>query len=93
MRLARSLLTIAFFAIAQQGLIPPARAQTASASDLESILAVPKIVKTLDDIKADDARAFAEQKHITEIPAPPFKENIRAEYYRKRMQELGFKEA
>ena len=57
------------------------------------ILANPKIVKTLDDIKADDERAFAEQKRITEIPAPPFKEKLRAEYYLKRMQELGFKDA
>ena len=40
-----------------------------------------------------DDRAFAEQKHITEIPAPPYKEKIRAEYYQKRMQELGFKDA
>src|SRR6476660_5450660 len=57
------------------------------------ILAHRKIVKTLDDIKADDERAFAEQKRITEIPAPPFKEKVRAEYYQKRMQELGFTDA
>jgi len=93
MTLVRSILTVAFFVIVQQGPTQPASAQTAPAPDLETILADPKIVKTLDDIKADDARAFAEQKHITEIPAPPFKEKIRAEYYRKRMQELGFKEA
>ena len=68
-------------------------AQAAPAPDLEAILAHPKIVKTLDDIKADDERAFAEQKRITEIPAPPFKEKVRAEYYLKRMQELGFKDA
>jgi tripeptide aminopeptidase len=47
----------------------------------------------LEDIKADDERAFAEQKRITEIPSPPYKEKIRAEYYQKRMQELGFKDA
>jgi acetylornithine deacetylase/succinyl-diaminopimelate desuccinylase-like protein len=88
MTLTRSILTIAFVAIAQQAL-----AQAAPAPDLEAILANPKIVKALDDIKADDERAFAEQKHITEIPAPPFKEKVRAEYYQKRMQELGFKDA
>jgi tripeptide aminopeptidase len=51
-----------------------ASAQTPSpASDaaLQAILANPKVVKTLDDIKADDARALEEQKRITEIPAPP----------------------
>ena len=76
------------------GLQPrPAVAQTASPADLEAILADPKAGKALEDIKADDARALAEQKRITEIPAPPFKEQLRAEYYRTRMQELGFKNA
>jgi len=58
-----------------------------------AILAHPKVIKTLEDIKADDQRSFAEQKRITEIPAPPFKEKDRAEYYLKRFQELGFKDA
>ena len=53
MTLTRSILTIAFVAIAQQ-----AFAQAASAPDLEAILANPKITKALDDIKADDERAF-----------------------------------
>jgi len=48
---------------------------------------------TLESIKADDAATFAEQKRITEIAAPPYKEKVRAEYYLKRMQELGFKDA
>ena len=69
------------------------RAQAVSAPTVETILAHPRVVKTLEDIKADDDRAFAEQKHITEIPAPPYKEKVRAEYYQKRMQELGFKDA
>ena len=88
MVLGRLIMTSVLVVIAQQ-----AWGQAASAPDLEAILAHPKIVKTLDDIKADDERAFAEQKRITEIPAPPFKEKIRAEYYQKRMQELGFKDA
>jgi acetylornithine deacetylase/succinyl-diaminopimelate desuccinylase-like protein len=58
-----------------------------------SILAHPRVIKTLEDIKADDENSFAEQKRITEIPAPPYKEKIRAEYYLKRFQELGFKDA
>ncbi|MEA2821700.1 MAG: tripeptide aminopeptidase [Bradyrhizobium sp.] len=72
-----------------------ARAQTAPAVEVAytSILANPKVVKTLEDIKADDDRALAEQKRITEIPAPPYKEKVRAEYYLKRFQEVGFKDA
>jgi tripeptide aminopeptidase len=59
----------------------------------QAILANPKVIKTLDDLKADDDTAFAEQKRITEIPAPPYKEKIRAEYFLKRFVELGFKDA
>src|SRR4051794_8635465 len=72
-----------------------ARAQTAPAADAAwtAILTHPKVVKTLDDIKADDERALAEQKRITEIPAPPYKEQARAAYYQKRFVELGFKDA
>src|SRR5215475_3165674 len=78
--------------------IGSARAQgTPSASAIDTahqaILANPKVTKALDDIKSDDARTFEEQKRITEIPAPPYKEKVRAEYFQKRMQELGFKDA
>ena len=93
MALTRSILTIAFVAARAAGLGAAGLGAGGSRADLESILANPKIVKALDDIKADDERAFAEQKRITEIPAPPFKEKLRAEYYLKRMQELGFKDA
>jgi tripeptide aminopeptidase len=59
----------------------------------QTLLAHPKVTKALEDIKADDDQAFAEQKRITEIPAPPYKEKVRAEYFLKRFQELGFKDA
>jgi tripeptide aminopeptidase len=75
-----------------------AGAQTPSAAAAvdaatQAILADPKVIKTLEDIKADDATALTEQKRITEIPAPPYKEKVRAEYFLKRLQELGFKDA
>jgi tripeptide aminopeptidase len=76
----------------------PTCAQTASPgspvdSAYAAILTNARVIKTLEDIKADDARTFAEQKRITEIPAPPYKEKLRAEYYLKRFGELGFKDA
>jgi tripeptide aminopeptidase len=89
--LTRSIAATALLLAAQQ-----ASAQAPSPAidaALQAILANPKVVKTLDDIKADDARALEEQKRITEIPAPPYKEKVRAEYFLKRMQELGFKDA
>jgi hypothetical protein len=77
--LTRSILTIALVIVAQQAL-----AEAISAPSVEAILANPKVVKTLEDIKADDERALAEQKRITEIPSPPYKEKVRAEYFQKR---------
>ena len=79
-------------------LAKPAFAQTPAAGPavdaaFQAIFADPKVIKTLDDIKADDARTFAEQKRITEIPSPPYKEKVKAEYYLKRFVELGFKDA
>src|SRR5207245_1095441 len=70
----------------------PAAAPAADAA-YQAILSNPKVVKAIDDIKADDDSALAEQKRITEIPAPPYKEKVRAEYFLKRFQELGFKDA
>ena len=58
-----------------------------------AVLADAKVIKALAAIKADDARALSEQKTITEIPAPPFKEKVRGAYLLKRFQELGFKDA
>ena len=84
----RPMLAIAMIVAASQ-----AWGQGVPAPAVEALLANPKVVKSLEDIKADDARTFDEQKRITEIPAPPYKEKVRAEYYRKRMQELGFKAA
>jgi tripeptide aminopeptidase len=85
-------------AIALVLLAQPASAQTPPAgSAIETataaILGDPKVTKAFADIKADDEAAFAEQKRITEIPAPPYKEKVRAEYFLKRIQEVGFKDA
>ncbi len=58
-----------------------------------SILSVHAVIKALADIKADDARTFEEQKTLTEIPSPPFKEQARAAYYVKRLREVGLDDA
>lgn len=59
----------------------------------QAILLAPTVRKALNDIKADDAQTFEQQKRLTEIPAPPFKEQARAAYFVKRMQDLGLKDA
>ena len=40
-------------------------------------------------LAADEKAAIRDQIAIAEIPAPPFQEHARAEYYRQRLQELG----
>jgi tripeptide aminopeptidase len=59
----------------------------------QAMLASAPIAKAVSDIKADDARTLEEQKRITEIPAPPFKESVRAGYFLKRFKELGLADA
>lgn len=90
---ATALLSLTVWPLAE-----PAGAQTPQGGSAveaasQAILADPKVARALEDIRADDDRAFTEQKRITEIPAPPFKERQRAEYFLKRFVELGFRDA
>jgi tripeptide aminopeptidase len=76
---------------------PWATAAAAEATAIDAataaVLGDSKVIKALDAIKTDDARTLLEQKRITEIPAPPYKEKLRGEYVLKRFLELGFKDA
>jgi tripeptide aminopeptidase len=80
----------------------PARAQTGEGTPAVGpqvedayrvVLANAAVIRALDQIKAEDARTLEEQKRITEIPAPPFKERARAQYYLKRVQDAGLIDA
>jgi tripeptide aminopeptidase len=98
MRIPKRTTFITALLLAGWPLATPVGAQAPAAGSavevaFQAILANPKVNKALEDIKADDDRAFAEQKRITEIPAPPFKERLRAEYFLGRFRELGFKDA
>ena len=53
----------------------------------------PPVAKALDGIRADAMRMFEEQIRLNEIPAPPFKEQARAEYYVKKLREAGLRDA
>ncbi|MBR1218796.1 M20/M25/M40 family metallo-hydrolase [Bradyrhizobium sp. U87765 SZCCT0131] len=80
------------------GLLPalaagPGESGAAAAAATSAVLAAPQVIKAFADLKADDARALDEQKRITEIPAPPYKEKVRGEYLLKRFHELGLKDA
>jgi tripeptide aminopeptidase len=90
----RTLLCIALFyasaSLAQVNLppIPPAVEEAYA-----RIAARSEIGAAMQSIRESGTRMFEEQIRINEIPAPPFKEQVRAEYYLKRMRELGLPKA
>jgi len=51
----------------------------------------PRVKAALDALKADNEWTLQQQQSICEIPAPPFKEQVRAEEYKKRLEALGLK--
>ena len=50
-----------------------------------------KVKQGLEFIKNDHINTVTDQKTIVAIPAPPFTEKVRGEYYLKRLQALGLK--
>jgi len=50
-------------------------------STYHTLNANPLVRRGLDIIKADDERTLKDQIAICEIPAPTFREEVRAEYY------------
>ncbi|MBI4428624.1 MAG: M20/M25/M40 family metallo-hydrolase [Ignavibacteriales bacterium] len=57
----------------------------------ESLGQQHQIQRALDFIESFEPQTLAEQATICEIPAPPFKEDKRTAYFKKRFHELGLK--
>ncbi|WP_249871706.1 M20/M25/M40 family metallo-hydrolase [Oceanobacillus saliphilus] len=51
-----------------------------------------RIKYAFEMMKSDHEKTVADQITITEIPAPPFKESTRAEYYRQRLIDLDLED-
>ena len=87
MFLPRAALLLAPVAAWAQSGVPPVPA------DIEqAVLAIARhapVVRALEAINASSVRMFEEQVRINEIPAPPFKEQVRAEYYARKLKEAG----
>ena len=67
-----------------------AMAQSANPSaDIQRILASPAFKTAGATLEKDYDRYVAEGIKLTEIPAPPFKEAVRAKEYEKMLKELG----
>ncbi len=60
---------------------------------LEALLYAPQIRKAFAHIDQSGDQAIEELIRICEIPAPPFKEQARADYVKRRFEELGLTRA
>ena len=60
---------------------------------LERVVKHGPVVKALEAIKSSGVRMFEEQVRITEIAAPPFKEQARAAYYLQKVKAAGLGDA
>ncbi len=65
-------------------LLPAAFAQTPA-----QLAKRPDVRRALDYVNASESETLSEQIRVCEIPAPPFKEAVRAEELRRRFLELG----
>ncbi len=63
------------------------------AAQFALVAADPRVQATLAQIEAAEPETLAEQVRITEIPAPPFGEQRRAEYYVEQMRQRGLPDA
>ena len=63
------------------------------AAQFALVAADPRVQTSLQEIAAAEPETLAEQVRITEIPAPPFQEQRRAEYYLEQMRQRGLTDA
>ncbi len=62
-------------------------------SQYQAVANDPRVVQALAKIEEREPAAIEEQIRLTEIPAPPFMEEVRAAYYLEKMQELGLSDS
>jgi tripeptide aminopeptidase len=78
------------FAHAQQDVVP---VEDNIGSTFQQINADDRVQSILQRILETEPEYIREQFRLTEIPAPPFKEQVRAEYYLEQMQARGLPDA
>ncbi len=72
---------------------PLVPADDAIVSQFDAVFTDPRVQDALERILQREARTIEEQLAITEIPAPPFMEQRRAEDYLQRMRAYGLDDA
>jgi len=80
---------------AQGSAVAPTPTQVRPAVDqaYTQLLGAPHIKQLLDAVQADHERSIEDLKMLTEIEAPPFKEQKRAEAFLARLKALGLTDA
>ena len=91
----RRLFTVATLSLAvsaawSQTALPPINPATEAA--FVTLTAHAGVRQAVDFLRADDERTLKDQIELTEIPAPPFKEAVRAQEYQKRLKALGLQD-
>jgi len=84
-------LSLAVGAASSQPTLPPINPATEAA--FITLTAHVGVRQAVDFLRADDERTLKDQIELTEVPAPPFKEAVRALEYQKRLKALGLQDA
>lgn len=63
--------------------------QPAYQSEIQHLLRQDPVKAIMDYLQEQDGRTVANTIELNEIPAPPFKEEVRAEHFAKMLKELG----
>ena len=84
-------LSLAVSAAWSQAALPPISPAIEAA--FVKLTAHAGVQQAVDFLKTDDERTLKDQIELTEIPAPPFKEAVRAQEYQKRLLALGLSDA
>lgn len=71
----------------------PAQVRPAVDQAYTQLLSAPQVQALLEAVKADHERSVEDLRMLTEIEAPPFKEQKRAEAFLARMKALGLADA
>ena len=62
-------------------------------TQFDAVRSDSRVQQALRQLEVREPEAVAEQIRLTEIPAPPFQESRRAEYFLERIKERGFPDA
>lgn len=85
----KRILAILCFSLAFAWATSLAAAASATDRDFRKLMSQPAVKSALAYLREDDARTLEEQIALAQVPAPPFKESVRAEDFAARLRAAG----